>query len=86
MRKKPFIIFSQSNRNSKNDNHSHQLSLPLALNRNQQKPQISSIPGISPKRRDRYRVMLGHRILGDFLNIDEAIALSKSLNSNLNNP
>jgi hypothetical protein len=29
MRKKPFIIFSQSNRNSKNENHSHQLSLPL---------------------------------------------------------
>ena len=53
---------------------------------NRYTPQICSIPGISVKRRDRYRVTVENRILGDFLNIDEAIALSKSLNSNLNNP
>jgi hypothetical protein len=76
MRKKPFIIIPQSNRNSKNDNHSHQLSLPLALDRNQQKPQISSIPGISPKQRDRYRVTVENRILGDRLTLDEAIFLA----------
>jgi hypothetical protein len=70
-------IIPQSNRNSKNDNHSHQLSLPLALDRNQQKPQIVSIPGISPKQRDRYRVMLGDDILGDRLTLDEALKLAK---------
>lgn len=41
------------------------------------KPQISSIPGISPKQRNRYRVMLGSEILGDFLTIDEAVNLAK---------
>jgi hypothetical protein len=70
-------IFSQSNRNSNNKNHSHQLSLPLALDRKPHKPQISSIPGISPKQRDRYHVVLGDEILGDRLTLDEAIALVK---------
>jgi hypothetical protein len=69
-------IIPQSNRNSKNENHSYQLSLPLALDRNQQKPQIVSIPGISPKQRDRYRVMRGDQVLGDRLTLDEAIALA----------
>jgi len=69
-------IIPQSNRNSKNENHSHQLSLPLALDRNQQKPQIVSIPGISPKQRDRYRLMRGDQVLGDRLTLDEAIALA----------
>jgi hypothetical protein len=41
------------------------------------KPQIVSIPGISPKRRDRYRVMIGERILGDNLSLDEALILAK---------
>jgi hypothetical protein len=40
------------------------------------KPQICSIPGVFPKQRDRYRVMVGDRILGDRLNLDEAIALA----------
>lgn len=53
-----------------------QLSLPLALDRNQQKPQISSIPETSPKQRNRYRVMLGDVVLGDFLTIDQAINLA----------
>ena len=44
---------------------------------NRHKPQISSIPGISPKQRDRYRVMLGDEILGDFLTLDEAVILTK---------
>jgi hypothetical protein len=41
------------------------------------KPQISSISGISVKQRDRYRVVLGDEILGDFLSSDEAIALAR---------
>ena len=41
------------------------------------KPQISSIPGISPKKRDRYRVMVGDRVLGDRLTLDEALNLAK---------
>lgn len=50
------------------------------------KPQIFSIPGISPKQRDRYRVMAGNEILGDRLTLDEVLTLSKSLNSASNNP
>jgi hypothetical protein len=42
-----------------------------------QKPQISSIPGISAKRRDRYRVTLGDHVLGDFLTFDEALQLAR---------
>lgn len=41
------------------------------------KPQISSIPGIPPKQRDRYRVMLGDVVLGDRLTLDEAVVLTK---------
>jgi hypothetical protein len=41
------------------------------------KPQISTIPGMSPKERSKYRVMLGDEILGDFLTIDEALKLVK---------
>jgi hypothetical protein len=40
------------------------------------KPQISSIPGISPKQRDRYRVVRGDVVSGDRLTLDEAIALA----------
>jgi hypothetical protein len=40
------------------------------------KPQISSVPGISPKQRDRYRVLVGNVVLGDRLTLDEAIALA----------
>jgi hypothetical protein len=69
-----FVIFPQLKKDCKNDNHSHQLALSLEL---RQKPQISSIPGVSPKQRDRYRVVLGDRILGDRLSIDQAIALAK---------
>ncbi len=43
---------------------------------NLHKPQILSIPGISPKER-RYRVVLGDRILGDRLSLDEALRLSQ---------
>jgi hypothetical protein len=42
-----------------------------------QKPQISSIPGIFPKERNRYRVMIGGQALGDRLSIDEALLLVK---------
>ena len=44
---------------------------------NLHKPQILSIPGISPKQRDRYRVLLGDRILGDRFIQGEAIVLAK---------
>ena len=40
------------------------------------KPQISSIPGISPNQRDRYRVVLGDEVLGDRLTLDKAILLA----------
>jgi hypothetical protein len=69
-----FIILSQLNSNSKSDNHYHHSLLPLALDRKSQKPQIVSVPGVSPKQRDRYRVLFGSEILGDFLTLDEAIA------------
>ena len=41
------------------------------------KPQITSIPGISPKQRNRYRVVLGREILGERLTLDEALKLAK---------
>jgi hypothetical protein len=44
---------------------------------NLHKPQILSIPGISPRERDRYRVMLGGEILGERLTLDEALKLAK---------
>jgi hypothetical protein len=40
------------------------------------KPQIVSIPGIPLKERHRYRVTSGDEVLGDFLTLDEAIALA----------
>jgi hypothetical protein len=74
-------ILSQSHRDYKNNNHSHQLALPLASPQKPEifrhKPQVESIPGISVKERDRYRVVLGHRILGDRLTLDEAVILAK---------
>ncbi len=58
--KKPFIILSESQENSKNDNYSHQVTLRLAFPQKpeifRQKAQITSTPGISPRERDRYRV------------------------------
>jgi hypothetical protein len=41
------------------------------------KPQISSIPGISPRERNRYRVTLGDKVIGDRLDLDEAIKVAK---------
>jgi len=72
--KKDFIILSQSHRFIETDNHYHQLAIPLEL---PQKPQISSISGISPKEPHRYRVMLGGEILGERLTLDEALKLAK---------
>jgi hypothetical protein len=48
----------------------------VQLQRFPSKPQISSIAGIPPKERHRYRVTLGDKVLGDFLTLDEAIALA----------
>lgn len=41
------------------------------------RPQISSIPGILPKERDRYQVKLGDRVLGTHVSIDEALRIAK---------
>ena len=41
------------------------------------KPQIVSIPGISPKERNRYRVTLGGQVLGEMLSINEAVEMAK---------
>jgi hypothetical protein len=41
------------------------------------KPQILSTPGVSPKQRDQYRVMVETRVLGDRLTLDEALKLVK---------
>jgi hypothetical protein len=40
------------------------------------RPQIASTPGISPKERHRYRVVLGGEVLGERLTLDQAIALA----------
>ena len=47
------------------------------LHGKRQKPQILSVPGVSPKERNRYRVKLGTETLGTHLSIDEAITLAK---------
>ena len=44
---------------------------------NLHKPQISSISGILPGERNRYRVVMADQVLGDFLNLDEALKLVK---------
>lgn len=50
------------------------------LLKKRQKPQISSVPGVSPKDPKRYRVKLGDEILGDKLTLDEALHLINSTN------
>jgi hypothetical protein len=55
-----------------------QLALPLQVPfAKRQKPQITSVPGISVKVRDRYRLVLGDKILRDRLTLDEALAVAK---------
>jgi hypothetical protein len=86
MKRKLFIILSCSEKNYKNDNRSHlqlnlwespQIPAPEANLFHRNRPQIVSIPGVSLKEQHRYRVMLGHEILGDQLTIDEAVKLVK---------
>lgn len=67
---------SIANYGKSHHNPYQQLEL-FPLPKKRQKPQISSIPGVSPKERDRYRVMIGDRILGDKLTLDEALKLAK---------
>jgi hypothetical protein len=77
MESKAFTIFSYLRSEG---NAPHQLSLPLVVPQSElfpRKPQIVSVPGILPKERDRYRVVLGDRILGDRLDLDEALKLAK---------
>jgi hypothetical protein len=82
MKSKALTILSQSRGEG---NFPEQLTLPLAApqkpaqqaNLFSRKPQISSIPGISLKQRNRYRVTLGGQLLGDRLTLDEALILAK---------
>jgi hypothetical protein len=53
--------------------YSQQLCLNLEPPR---KAQISSIPGIPAKERNRYRVTFNGEILGDKLTLDEALKLA----------
>jgi hypothetical protein len=53
------------------------IQLELFPQQQKRKPQISSVPGISPKERNRYRVTLGNQVLGDRLTLDEALKLAK---------
>jgi len=68
-----FIILSQL----EEDWHPPEQAVLSLASKKQQKPQISSISGISPKQRNRYRVMVGEQILGERLTIDEALKLAK---------
>ncbi len=84
MKEKPLIISSQLNSSRKIENYSHsQLSLRLAPQKPaaeaqlfRQKPQISSIPGVSPRERHRYRVKIGNEILGDQLPLEQSLELA----------
>lgn len=49
---------------------------PPPLFKKRGKPQVSSIPGISPQEPHRYRVTLGEEILGDRLTIAETLKLA----------
>lgn len=59
-----------------NANQKQYQQLSLLLYR-PHKPQIVSVPGLSHKERDRYRVVIGEEILGDRLTIEGAIELVK---------
>jgi hypothetical protein len=82
MKKKSFIILSQLREEG---NFPEQLSLQLVAPQKpasqselfSRKPQISSIPGISPRERNRYRVTLGDEVIGDRLDLDEALKVTK---------
>jgi hypothetical protein len=65
------------NYGEKYHNPPHYIQLDLFPLLREQKPQIASIPGISPKGRNRYRVIAGERILGDKLSLDQAVKLAK---------
>jgi len=55
----------------------HRRQLDLFIHQgNLHKPQILSIPGVFPKQRDRYRVVLRGEILGDRLTLDQALKLA----------
>jgi hypothetical protein len=47
------------------------------LSQKRQKRQILSVPGTSPQKRNRYRVIFQGQILGNKLSIDKAVALTK---------
>ncbi len=76
----PVTAFSDSDRP---EERSQQLELFAAPEARlfHQKPQIVSIPGISPKVRNRYKVMLGREVLGTELDLDAALQLADSTNA-----
>jgi hypothetical protein len=65
------------NYSEKHYNSPRYIQLDLFPLSKQPKPQISSIPGTSPKTRNRYRVIAGERILGHKLTLDQALKLAK---------
>jgi hypothetical protein len=56
---------------------SPQSTAPEASLFHRNRPQIVSIPGVSPKEQHRYRVKAGDEVLGDRLTLDEALKLAK---------
>jgi hypothetical protein len=69
------IVAQEPRQNQYSPSHWRQLELfPLSRSG---KPQIKSVPGASVKERDRYRVMLGDKILRDKLTLDEALRVVK---------
>ncbi len=71
-------IFPEGNQEveARSPQQSQQLEL-FPLPNKRQKPQISSVPGIPPKERNRYRVVFGEQILGDRLTIEQALSLAQ---------
>jgi hypothetical protein len=51
---------------------------PLNLLNKRQKPQISSVPGVPATERQRYRVMIGDRVIATALNIDDALEVASN--------
>ena len=70
------IVAREPRQNQYSPPHWRQLEL-FPLPNKRRKPQISSIPGASPKQRNRYRVILEERILADNLTISEALDIVK---------
>jgi hypothetical protein len=71
-----FSVSDFANNGEKHHNPQGGLLDPLHLLNKRQKPQVSSIPGVSVTERERYRVMIGDRIIATGLNIDDALEVA----------